>query len=337
MINGTINKIAKIRFFAGLIIVGIIFAVIGGYITVKQSEDWTAVTATIESVSSGINSDGERVYSAVISYTDADGTVHTISDWSVSSDARQGDGIEIEYNPANPDQVRSTGTGFISVIIFVVGIAIVVIGIIKAIGALKTPASEMNRFDRTSQSADNVTQSMIDEVADSTEERHDYLFHYTGKLNQSYILKTAEDKTPVYEAVCDKMAVIGASDYTFVNHVTCHRKQLKIGHTTETSYGNGNLSMITDSYFKIDGQICWDVLGNMGYSVEPYLEKFNIAVDVKKYGIKVAHFEQAGSNVVSEKQTKLGEVLKSPGIYKVNCRESDIEGVFLACFCFSRI
>ena len=78
-------------------------------------------------------------------------------------------------------------------------------------------------------------------------------------------------------------------------------------------------------------------LADMGYSIEPKRSGIKLNFDVLHHGVPVAYLEAAGVNILNDdKKSLLGDKLTTTGLFKVSCRDSDLEGVFMACFCVSR-
>ena len=169
-----------------------------------------------------------------------------------------------------------------------------------------------------------------------------YYFHWTGKMNQSYVLETLERK-PVFEAICDHIGVFTPYRYTFVNHITGNSEEHKVSHTVTTSSGNGigdiSFSTITSSKFKIDGVDIWEIIkNNYGYSLQPKRDGLKINYDILKDGAPIAYLEAAGTNILKDgANSKLGDKLPGRGLFKVSCEEADVEGVFNVCFCLARV
>lgn len=173
------------------------------------------------------------------------------------------------------------------------------------------------------------------------ESLREYYFHWTGKMNQSYVLETTA-REPVYEAICDHIGVFTPYRYTFVNRRTGVSKECRVTHTLTASRGNGEerggFSVITYSGFKIDGVKCWDYLDSLGCSVRPRQSGIRLNFDVLRRGTPVAYLEAAGTNILrDDKKSRLGDKLPGKGLYKVSCKDEDIEAVFMACFCLSRV
>ena len=334
-----VKKFEKVRFHAGLLVIGLFFVVIGGVGTFMPKSEMMEAEAVIQdiSVQKSMNDEAEYEYTVLVNYTDADGRIHkNIEYGGYSTGMKPGQKIPIAYNVDNPELIRSPGTDFLPVVFLILGLLCAAAAIVFGKKAIRIPAEEMNELNRAERRA--VDPALAEEVRNSSEPQSEYYFHFTGKLNQSYIMETPQ-RTAVYKANCDKIGVMKPFLFTFENcekgtSVTC-----EVTHITTVSYGNANgFSIPESSNFTIDGENNWDYLARLGYSLEMKLHGIHMNFDVSRYGVKVARIEAAGANILKEDaDSVLGEVLPGNGLYKVWCRKSDIEGVFMACFCVSRV
>jgi len=325
-----IKKFLKVRFAVTFLIVGLIFAVVSVIALKQQPTTRTEkATATIENISGGYNDEN---YNVIIHYTDNNGVTHRVVIHEFDTTMKVGKEIDIIYNPNDPENdVGTPGLDFLILLFGLSGVAMAGYGIYKGVVAIKTPALEGNRFNRVDMS--KVSQFQIEEIQDNDEEEKEYYFHWTQKFLQGWILETPERK-PVFEAVSKRFPFIIDYKFNFVNYLT-KKEEIKIcTHTVQESVGSTHMQHTYDSYFKINKVDCWEALGKLGYSLEPHIEKYTFSYDVFKYGVKVGNFEHAGTNVLTGLDNGIGR-LPTNGIFKVHCKESDIEGFFLACFVIS--
>lgn len=163
-----------------------------------------------------------------------------------------------------------------------------------------------------------------------------FIFHFTGKLNQSYVMKS-EDGTAVYEAVCEKMSLFKATPYRFVDHTAVRESVKMIGHTTTNSVGFNNFSGAISSSFSVDKEDVWEVLSREGFGYTFRLKGLTICYDVTLNGQLAGTIECAGTGVMNPKykDSKLGQI-PANGIFKVSCCREDIPGFFMLCFAFSK-
>lgn len=97
--------------FAGImgVVIGIVFMVVGSFMTPTVPEDEQVTTGSVIEVEEGRNSEGETRFSPVYGY-EVDGQPYTLHS-SVSSSSRPtvGSEVEIGYSAANPENARRIG------------------------------------------------------------------------------------------------------------------------------------------------------------------------------------------------------------------------------------
>ena len=166
---------------------------------------------------------------------------------------------------------------------------------------------------------------------------YSYVFHFTGKLNQSYVMEKPYGDA-VYRAECAGISIFRDTTYTFVNCLTGIQEVKKIGKTVTTSVGDGNGFGVTiTSSFKIDKVSVWDIIADMGYGFEFRLNGLCAHYDIYKNDELAGYVELGGSGLYKEqyKDSKLGHV-PTNGIFKVECGENEIPAFFLICFAITR-
>ena len=336
------GKIQRVLIIVIMILAGAAFMAFGVYSALQPEKATVTVKAQIVDIQEepdAVNDTTE--YHVFVDYTDADGKEHKNVEYpGYDSGMKVGDTIEIKYNAENPEELISSGK-YVDYIFVAVGAAVVAFAVYNII-AVKKMAVINSRIN-----AENVR--LVEEEgagvvpfgsAGSVEA--EYYYHYNGRLNQSQILETPQREI-VYEAQCGKMGVIGANRFTFVDHRTGASAEHVVSHTITNEFGgykaDGAYTAPTSSKFKIDDTDCWKYLRDLGgYSIVPHIDGFKINFDVTKYGVKVAEIRSAGTEVISEKHenSKLGRIPVS-GLYKVYCRDEDLEAVFFAAFICSRV
>ncbi len=333
-----VGKIERIRFYLMLFVVGVLFVVLAIVGLSMPKPELLSTEGVIERIEFYEDADGEEMQDVFVSYVDDKGNSHeNIKYPAYSSSMKEGDTVTILFDPSSPEHIQTKGGEVIPYIFLVIGIIAIVISILKIVAGKKKLDSN-SPFDITQTHANtfHVEQERRDDSP-----MKDYYFHWTGKMNQSYILETP-DRKPVYEAICDHMGVVTPYKYTFINRITGKSHEHKVSHTITSSYGrsseNSRVAAVTSSSFKIDGIDNWEYLGKLGYSIVPKLNGIKLNFDVLYHGMPIVYLEAAGTNILSDNaKTKLGDKLPGPGLYKLSCKDEDIEGVFLACFCASRV
>ena len=334
----TIRKVERIRFYASLLVVGALFVVLAGIGISLPKAELLSAEGKIERIEFDTDASGEKTEQVYVSYTDYAGVHHeTIRYPAYSSSMKEGDSVSLLYDPAAPENIESPGAKYIPYIFIVIGILAVAVSIFKIAAGVQKKESN-SPFD---DSAKQVDPLFAEQIRNDDAPLKDYYFHWTGKMNQSYILETPE-RRPVYEAICDHIGFFTPYRFTFVNRNTGVSRQHKVSHTVTKRYGNDteslSFSVVSDSAFKIDDVDNWTYLGNLGYSVEPKQSGIKLNFDVLRHGVPVAYLEAAGVNILKDdKKSFLGDKLPATGLFKVSCKDSDLDGVFLACFCASRV
>lgn len=327
-----LRKVQKVRFYLGLIIVGLFFLVIAVMILRAPDAELVPAEATIVEIEEGYDEmEKATTYTVYIDYEAEGNSYKHVQAPSYSSSMKVGDSMEVFYDAEDPELLSSTDSDLIVYVILAVGVLALAYGLIKVVSAVKQPAEELNEYDRVDMS--KVTQAEIDEVRNSDEEKSEYFFHYAGKMNQGFVFEDKEKRT-VYEARLDKFSLLKESDYTFINHLTLASRPVKIGKVISTSVGSGNFGYRTpiSSAFKIDGVNNWDYLAERGYGFDFSLKGIKPCFDVKHFGVSVAYIETAGTNIMrgEEQQSRIGD-LPVNGFFRVQCRNSDIDDVFMVC------
>lgn len=162
------------------------------------------------------------------------------------------------------------------------------------------------------------------------------------KIKQGYVMED-ENKTPAFEAKMEKLTFFKPYEFEFINKRTGSSVSRKISHTVSTTSGtsegisplSSSFSVLMSSKFKIDGENCWDYIARNGYSIDVSLQGIKPCYNIKKYGVEVAYAEAAGTNVITGKNSAIGK-LPTSGIFSVECKDSDMEMIFMICFAIAR-
>ena len=136
-----------------------------------------------------------------------------------------------------------------------------------------------------------------------------------------------ENGTKIYEGNMTKFKLLGASPYEFINHVTNHVEEHKLGKTVTVEQGSGLISELTKkSYFKFDGQKIWDYLHDQGIRIDsrPSGNKLGMTYDVSLKGQPLA--------TVAMSSPKGKSIITTNLYYEVICEEKDLDKVFLVAF-----
>lgn len=331
------RKVEKIKFYIGMTLVGLLFAVVGGLFAFQPQGEYAPVTVEITQKTPQ-TVDEETLYDYNVSY-EVEGVPYTSSVRGWKENKEIGDTLTLEYSVDNPMVLRvAGGDGWIMYLVFGIGCVLVVLGIVKTVASVKKKVKDMNEFDQVDETS--VDPALVQEIRESTEPMQSYVFHFDGKLNQGYVMEDSV-KRVVYEAKMEKITVFKPYTFEFINHLTGYHKKTEISHTVTTSIGSGSSSgfsyaVPTSSSFKVDGVNVWKVLASKGFGFDHRLSGLRPIYDIKRYGVPVAHVETAGTNAMRGGTSKIGN-LPVNGIFNVTCRESDLDGVFLTCFAIARV
>lgn len=331
------KKLMKVRFWAGICAVGLLFTILSCVIIAAPKAETIQVEGTIVSISAYRDAGGEEQHEVLVTFTDRSGVKHANIPYpSYSSSMHEGDTVTVLYHADDPESIDSPGSKWIPYVFLAIGVCAAAVSAPKVVKAIKTPAAEMDQMNRVDmRSADPAE---VEKLRSSTEPMADYYFHFCGKMNQSYILETT-GRTPVFEAICDKIGVATPFTFTFLDHSTGLGTAHQVSHTVTTRYGNGaGFSLPTSSALKIDGKETWDILAENGYSLTHHIDGIKLNFSLMHYGVKVAELTAAGTNILRDDPgSALGDKLPGTGLYKVSCRPSEVPMVFLACFTVSRV
>lgn len=218
------------------------------------------------------------------------------------------------------------------IVFIAVGIIVTVFGII---GIKKGLTESTNQYDRTDKTEPSfMTQK---EDFDFTGEKEFFVYHFTGKLNQSQVMKDSNGNV-VYEAVCDGIKLIKDTGYNFIDRLSGEESKKMISHTLSKSIGDGDgFSVNISSSFNVDKVPVWDIIAKMGYGFKFGMNGLTPHYTVQRYGTEVGYIENGGTGLMNPKykDNPLGKVPTS-GIFKVYCSRADIPGFFMICFALSR-
>ncbi len=328
-----LRKIEKIRFYAGLILAGLILSVISGLALFMPHGEYLPVEATI--VGKELDGTGSDAgYKFFIDYTAGGQTFRNVEFSSFDDKTEIGDKVTIEYDSENPANIRSEGGAAIPYVVLAAGLAALGFGAAKIGGALKQPAAELNEFNQVDYS--RVTPEQAASV--NTEEPWEkYYYHFTGKMNQSAVLETQDGRREVCYAEQMKMTALKPFIYEFRSRRTLKNVTREIGHTVSVTTGSvAGFRMPIKKSFTIDGVNNWEYLGSLGYSLEMQMQGLKPCFRVYRWGVEVASIETAGTDILKDGKDSLVGKLPTNGLFKVECAPSEADGVFLVCFCLDR-
>lgn len=336
---GKFKKFYDVKNSAGFALVGfVIFAIALAALVLSSRSDveWIETEAKIvEIIETKAENSNDTEYDVTVEYT-AHGKKYTEKLPAFDSSWKKGDIIKCEYKADEPDVIQKAGGTWIALIFAVVGFASFVFGAKKTVKGLKKPAEEYDEHDKAVMYTPDP--ETVREIENSTEPARNYVFHFTGKLNQSHVMKN-EAAEPVFEGNCRKMELVRDTEYDFVDVLTGETELHRIGHTVTRSVGTvlGFIAPISSS-FTIDGEDIWDWFAKQGYGFTWSHKGIKSIYSVTRWQIPIATIEEAGTEIMGEKyEGRTGSKLPSKGLYRISCRESDRKAMFMMAFTLSRI
>lgn len=333
-LNG-IRKYEKIKTSIMLILIGVLFLFVGClFIFNKEDVACERASATISKIEE-VTTNDDIEYKVYVDYV-VDNKAYTDIEYKAySSGMKEGEIIEVCYKVDNPDELYIEGSESIVYIIVILGLVSLGLGIFYLIKSIKTKVKDMNEYDKVDLS--KVDKSIIDEIKDRKEKDKKYTFHYDKNFKQGYVMED-KDNNIVYEGKMVKMTLLIPFTFDFINHITKGTITRKIGHTVSTYMGSGDDFIfevpITKS-FTVDGVNNWDYLASNGYSFEMKMNKLVPNFIVRHYGVDVAKIKTIGTNAITKKDYKLGNIPLN-GCYEVTCKESDLDMIFMVCMSIAR-
>ena len=150
-------------------------------------------------------------------------------------------------------------------------------------------------------------------------------------IKQSFSLED-ENGNLIYEGNMTKFSLIGAAPFEFINHLTMHKEDHKVGKTvTVEEDGNALLSLMSKkSYFKYDGKKIWDYLHDQGIRIDSALagNKLGMRYDVTLKGRHLA--------TIANSSPKGKSFITTDLYYDVTCEEEDLDMAFLVAFSIAK-
>lgn len=334
-----LRKIEKIRFYASFIIIALLIFAISVIGIVSPKTERLTATAVISEIHEEYDAAQEMtVYTVYVDY-EIDGNKYSHIEYgSYDSTMKVGKAVEIEYNPENPEDIQSPGSEKIPYITGGVSLIAVIACIVMLVKSIKQKSSDSEEYNRVDISKADPAE--IEAIRNSNEPMKNFTFQFDTKFpGQNYLMKD-ENKNVVYEAKMTKFSLVKPIAYDFINVFGNQTTPHQIGHTVSTSIGSTGgfgYRVPINSSFTIDGVKNWDFLAEKGFGFDFSMNGIKPCFDVKHYGVSVAYIETAGTEILKDTETK-NPIAKLPtnGLFRVQCRYSDIDMVFMTCVSISR-
>lgn len=316
------------RFFIPLGIILIVFGIIMlGFNTDEYIETTGKITAVTECPRTA---DENQQYDIEFTYT-AGGKEYESTFNNLEGSYNVGDDIKIYYDPANPEKISNSKTGFLPLIMIIAGAAAVLFGAYKTVNAFKK-SRELDNAIPGGANAPKIDFEGFKDAYGVTE----YYCLFDGKaLKPGYIVEDANRKV-LFEGKMTKQALVGARTFEFNNHMTGSVKEHEVGHTTTQTYNDEFFS--ATSWFKFDGKNIWDLLHERGVRIITNMHsKFpNLRYDISKDGKAFAVIETSSKYVHEDEEAQ--HKIKIPVgryYYRFWTDSSDMETLFLTIFAIS--
>ena len=329
-----LNKYAKVmrnsgpaRFFVPLGLILIIFGVIllgmktGGYVR---------TTGIVTAVTPGVPDDNnDPTYDVEFTYTAEDGK-HTGSFSGLGGDYKEGDAIDVFYNPENPSQITNTKAGnFLGPVLLVVGALAIGFGVLKTVQAFR----KSRELDAALPGGD-FPKEAFEGFKTAPGVRELYFLFDGHALKPGYLIEDGDRKV-LFEGEMLKNALVGARVFEFRNRVSGLTEEHQVGHAVTQTYNDGLFSV--KSSFKVDGKNIWDLLHDRGVRISTDLfARFpNVAYDVIRNGAPFARIESCGVHVHEEDAAAHTLNVPSGRHYRCWTSSDDLETLFLTVFAFA--
>lgn len=219
-------------------------------------------------------------------------------------------------------------------LIMLIGAGVFGLFLYFCIKELKSPHESHKQYDRVDLSKAPEKENENGFSSYDPENEEDFIFHYFGKANQSYLMKDGNGNA-VYEAVTDKILQIKPRPFVFRNKMTGEEetKTVSAAITETAGLGESFGSLTVSSTFKIDNTDIWDYIASMGYGFSFSLNGLASHYEVRLWGNPVGYAELGGTGLMNPKykDNPLGKI-PAKGIFKVHCKRKDVPGLFIICF-----
>lgn len=147
----------------------------------------------------------------------------------------------------------------------------------------------------------------------------------------------SESNQRLYEANLVRFKLFTAGEYEFVNHVSLSSSFHKVGKTTTTDTGVMGVHGFSASYFSIDGENCFDMLEEKGYSftilAKPDLLRPAFAL-IDRNRNQTAVYKM---NVTGDREEGVFAIGNKQSNTVITTESDDPDVVFLGAFILSRV
>ena len=328
------NKIARfmrntgpVRFFLPLGIILVIMGIFFIATTPKQYAEVIAATTDLREYEENGKTYFEQDFIYIVDGKEYYGTFTGLDDAFPP-----GAGIEVYYDPSNPENYSNTKhTGIIGIGTLIAGLLALIYSVYGTVKAFR----KSKELDEQTKAAAGTTEMPVITPVSKDLLTEYYVSHDGKTLSPGYIVEDAARKV-IYEAPMTKNNLIGNRIFTFTNHVTGKTVEHEVGHTMTTQMNDEFFSTV--STVKFDGKDIWDVLHDSGIRISTDLHsKFPSVIYTVSLNGKFFATINTSSQYVHEEDAAQHKVNIPVGRYYYRCwtNESDLDLLFLTVFAIS--
>lgn len=311
-------------------IIAIIALAAGFWMTFIQSAGYVTTQATIFSISEDPdyvpdpNTENDKQYIVKVKYN-VDGKDYFKELDSYSSTYKEGDTVEIKYDPNDPSKIHAkNGLGIYFMIAGGVILLVILILTIKKNMSVKQ--------------IKNANADIAYAPSEKGEVRELYFITDTGTPKYGHRIED-KNRNVLYEAKMTKFTMANPFGFDFIdrenNTVTPHL----IGHAEETDW---NMLLIDNHYtFTIDGEDIWKHLKRNGITVNSKLGNGKVPAPsyvILRDGQEIARVETTSRYVheEDEEKHKIAGNIPVQGFYRIHTDEKNLDLLFVTVLAFAR-
>lgn len=286
-------------------------------------------TATVSHVEVEEAADPEETeYTVMVEYS-IDGNAYTAElDASDLGKYEPGQTVEVYYDAAKPEIVKTRELGF-GLYVLIVGIALLAWQVFDFIRG-KKQVSELKE-------ADPDFASYMPSV--KGDERELYFVSDRGTAKVGHRIEDAWGKV-LFEGKVTKFTLSAPTGFDFIDHVNGQTRPHLVGHEESAEYN----SLLLDNYytFTFDGENIWDHLKRNGITVKTGKVDGNILwpqYRIFRDGEEIALVKSSSMYVheeEAEKHGKLVNAIPAQGYYRIWTREQNLDLLFVTIMAFAR-
>jgi len=319
-------SVRGIRFKHYIIVMAILSLVLGVYIVFFRTSGYVRTEASVVSVKPDPDFDEDNIVTVSFS---ADGTSCTAEISYPADDCpKQGDTVDILYDPEDPTKAMSVSTGM--------GIYMIVLGILLLAWEIVSGIREKKAMAELRNAAPN---GIVYRPSEKGEERELYFLSDTGTAKVGHRIED-RNREVLYEAKVTKFTLTAPTGFEFIDHVHGTTEPHLVSHEESTEWD----TIILDNHytFTLDGEFIWSHLKRHGITVESsFMEGKVLWPEYRIYrdGEQIALVQSSSYYVHeedAEEKGKLYDLVPMEGFYRIFTREKNLDLLFTAIMAFAR-